>query len=34
VKYVKYKKNDDEGTWEEMEYFPEDYFIGLGYDTQ
>jgi hypothetical protein len=33
VKYVKYKRNEDEGTMEEVDYYPEEYFIGLGFDT-
>ena len=34
IKYVTYELNPNEGTWTENEQFPEEYFVGLGYDTQ
>lgn len=33
VKYVSYDKNDD-GTWFEVDSYPEEFFVPLGYDTQ
>ena len=34
VKFVKYRKNESEGVWEEEEAFPEELFVALGFDSQ
>ena len=32
VKYVSYDKNED-GTWYEVNAYPEEFFVPLGYDS-